>query len=360
MREQFTAAHLGIEMGQALFRLSAASLFALYLALVHFSGWRQISVSLALIVSAYLCFAVVWVAVVRFALLRFRKRFSVSVLLDQALFAFAFFTGGDVLAPVAWAPISVSLGYGLLGGSFYARFAALLGAALMSIAFAMSPFWAGIPFISAGIVLATVIIPWHGALLAEQIGKSRKDIQRRAAALEVASKTDSLTGALNRAGFSAELGELVNRTARTGEMSAVMLLDLDGFKAVNDSAGYALGDDVLKEVARCLQKGLRASDKVGRIGGDEFGIVVLHLINEEDAEWLAYKVLRAIEDIRIPDQPDLRITGSIGIQVLPDQDCESVESVLAAADRLMYSAKKCGKNQYRASNDSALWTQKVS
>lgn len=356
MREQFPAALRGIEMGQVIFRLATACLFGVYLVFLHLSGARQVGVGLALLVAVYASFALAWTAVVHFGMLRLRTRFSTSIVLDQGLFALAFFFGGDLLAPVLWAPTSVSLGYGLLGGSFYARFAALLGAALMALAFAWSPDWSEVPLLSTGIVLATLIVPWHGSMLAEQIGRSKKEIQRRALAFEIASKTDSLTGALNRAGFEKELDAVLQRTARTGEMSGVMMLDLDGFKEVNDSAGHAIGDAVLKEVVRCLQKGLRASDRIGRLGGDEFGILVLHLINEEDAEWLAYKVLRAIEDIRIPEHPDMRITGSIGIQVLPDPACDTVDAIVAAADRLMYAAKDAGKNQYRSSTESGLWT----
>lgn len=360
MRDQFAAARRGIEMGQVLFRFAAACIFAACLLLVHFSGWRPVGTGLAAVVGAYLLFSAGWLAVVRFSLLRFRKRFTMSIVLDQSLFALAFSLGGDLMAPVLWAPVSVSLGYGLLGGSAYARFAAVLGASLMAFAFVLSPYWSGEPLLSAGLVLATLIVPWHSALLAAQISKSKKEVQRRAAEFELASKTDSLTGALNRAGFMAELEKLLERTSRTGEMSAMMLLDLDGFKAVNDTAGHPAGDEVLREVVRTLQKGLRASDKVARIGGDEFGILVLHLINEEDAEWLAYKVLRAIEDIRIPGYPDMRITGSIGIQVLPDASCEGAQAVIAAADRLMYAAKNAGKNQYRTSCDSETWARAAS
>lgn len=359
MRRQFATARLGIQMGQALFRLCAASLFGLLLALLHYSGMRPVDAGAATIVAAYLCFALGWVAVVRLSLLRFKTRMIISIVLEQTLFAAAFFKGGELLAPMLWAPVSVALAYGLLGGGNYARFAALLGAAALSLAFAMSPFWRGMPLIAAGIVLATVLIPWHAARLAEKIRKSRKEIQRRAAALEAASKTDALTGALNRAGFAAELGALIG-SEEAGGMSAMMLLDLDGFKDVNDSAGHAAGDELLKEVVRRLRKALRASDRIGRIGGDEFGILALHLVNEEDAEWLAYKVLRAIEAIRIPTRPELRITASIGIQSLPDPACADIESTMEAADRLMYAAKRSGKNQYRTSADASAGEARVS
>lgn len=127
-----------------------------------------------------------------------------------------------------------------------------------------------------------------------------------------------------------------------------MLLDLDGFKAVNDAGGHAGGDAVLKTVTQCLQQSLRASDKVGRIGGDEFGIIACDVSQSSDAEWLAAKLLKAIENIRLARYPDIRVTGSIGIHPLT---AERIETLLETTDRLMYEAKRAGKNQFRSAFD---------
>jgi diguanylate cyclase (GGDEF)-like protein len=179
-------------------------------------------------------------------------------------------------------------------------------------------------------------------------------LHQRAIALEAATRTDPLTGVLNRAGFDVSLARMLGNTDSDGRISAVMLLDLDGFKAVNDIAGHNAGDEVLKQVAHSLRQSLRTSDDIGRIGGDEFAILAHNLVAPEDAEWLAYKILQSIETLRIAGHAEIRISGSIGICIHPDPESTSVEELMANADRLMYQAKRSGKNQYRASFGSAL------
>ncbi|GIZ51548.1 GGDEF domain-containing protein [Noviherbaspirillum aridicola] len=341
----------GLEMGLVVYRLCMASLFAFYLLVFHVWGKRSIGTELIALVALYLAYAAVWIAVVRLPLLRLKTRMRTAIFLDQTLLAFALWLDGELIAPIFWAPIAVSLGCGLIGGTFYAKAASAYAAALLTIAFSTSPFWQSLPLIAAGIILATVLLPWHAALLAEHIARGRKDIQRRAAAFELASKTDSLTGVLNRAGFLAALEEQAEK-CRQGQAAAVlMLLDLDGFKAVNDAGGHAGGDAVLRAVTRCLQQSLRASDKVARIGGDEFGIIACNISDAGDAEWLAAKLLQAIEGIRVEGSPDVRVTASIGIHPL---SAISLDALLETTDRLMYEAKRAGKNQFRSSFDQRV------
>lgn len=360
MRETgFKTLHLGVEMGQMLFRLFSALLFVLYLAGMQVFGVRRVDVDLVLLAIVFVASAAAGVAIVRLSLLKFKNRLRVAIIVDQILLALALYAGGDLMAPVLWAPIGVALGCGLLGGASYAKAASAFGATLMAVAFTLSPFWSAVPLISTGIVLATILIPWHWALLAEQIIDSRNEMRRRAAAFEAASKMDSLTGVLNRAGFLGELDDYHRKTAGRGIKGALLLLDLDGFKAVNDVGGHALGDSLLKEVAQRLRQCLRASDCIGRLGGDEFGILACNLGGEQDAEWLAYKVLHTIEAIRLPGHGELQVTGSIGIRVLPAPQEMQIAELLEEADRLMYEAKKAGKNQYRTSFEPTLQSQQA-
>ena len=130
-------------------------------------------------------------------------------------------------------------------------------------------------------------------------------------------------------------------------MSAVLLLDLDGFKAINDACGHAAGDEVLKMVAASLTDCVRISDKVARLGGDEFGILLRHVTNERSVELVVEKILGAITGIVTP-RNDLRLGASIGVCVLPHPDLHTYDDILKAADRLMYEAKAAGKHQYRS------------
>lgn len=337
-----------LEKSLVIFRLGMVLLFALYLTALHVSGRRDIPTTLLYLLAAYLAYAFIWVVVVRAPLLRLMTRIRAAILIDQTLLALALWLDGELVAPVFWAPIAVALGCGLLGGTFYAKAASVYGATLLTLAFTASPFWRSLPLVALGVVLATIVLPWHAAILAEHISRGRRDIQRRAAAFELASRTDSLTGVLNRAGFLTALEAQAEKCRESGATAVLMLLDLDGFKAVNDAGGHAGGDAVLKTVTQCLQQSLRASDKVGRIGGDEFGIIACDVSQSSDAEWLAAKLLKAIENIRLARYPDIRVTGSIGIHPLT---AESIETLLETTDRLMYEAKRAGKNQFRSAFD---------
>ncbi|MFC7513858.1 GGDEF domain-containing protein [Herbaspirillum sp. GCM10030257] len=345
---------LDIEVGQVLFRLMIASGFGLYLGVMHFALHVYVRPALFILFFGFLCFSLAWVWLVKRSLLRLKLRLAISILVDQSVLAAATLTGGDMIAPVLWGPISVAVGCGLIGGTFYAKAAALLGSLLMAFAFMLSPFWSSVPLVSLGVVLATLIIPWQVALVSEQITQGRKELRQRAIALEAATRTDPLTGVLNRAGFDVSLARMLENTSSDGKISAVMLLDLDGFKAVNDIAGHNAGDEVLKQVAHSLRQSLRTSDDIGRIGGDEFAVLAHNLVAPEDAEWLAYKILHAIETLHIAGHAEIRISGSIGICIHPDPESTSVEELMANADRLMYQAKRSGKNQYRTSFGSAL------
>jgi len=350
---------LSVETGQALFRLAVACGFGLYLGFVYIVLHRQVEPALFFLFFGFFCFSVGWVWLVKRALLRLKLRLTLSILIDQAVLCAATVLGGDLVAPVLWAPISVSIGCGLVGGAYYAKVASVLGGLLMALAFMLSPFWSSVPLVSIGVVLATLVIPWQAALVSEQITRARKELQRRAIALETASRTDPLTGVLNRAGFDASLSRMLRSDSDQGGVSAVMLLDLDGFKAVNDIAGHHAGDEVLKQVADTLRKSLRTADSIGRIGGDEFAVLAHKLAAPKDAEWLACKILHAMEALRIAGYPELRISVSIGICIHPDPACASVDELMAHADRLMYQAKRSGKNQYRASFEPAIFTREA-
>lgn len=348
---------LHIESGQAAFRLLVVCVFILYALVAVFFLPLKPNVPLLVLLGVYFCFALGWMFVCSHAVFRLKSRLNASILVDQATIASAMLIGGEFLAPVWWAPISVSIGCGLVGGIYYAKLASLLGAGMVALACMLSPYWQGVPLLSIGVVLAILVIPWQAALVSEQIARGRKELQRRAQALETASKTDSLTGVLNRAGFDEALACVLKDT---NTICAVMLLDLDGFKAVNDAAGHQAGDELLRLVAQRISHSLRDSDRIARIGGDEFGILACGLHAADDAEWLACKVLQAIAAVCIPGHAGLRITGSLGICIHPDACMTTPALVMERADRLMYDAKRAGKNQYRTSFDPKRPRRKAS
>lgn len=163
----------------------------------------------------------------------------------------------------------------------------------------------------------------------------RRRTQRR---LERLAHHDQLTGLPNRMRFSQRLGEAVT-AARAGADGAVLLLDLDLFKRVNDTLGHQAGDDLLTQVARRLRQTVRSDDSVARLGGDEFAIVLAAVRGPDEARSAAERILATIrQPFPIGGQP-VTISGSIGI-VLLHADAPSADVVMRQVDTAMYRAKR--------------------
>lgn len=157
---------------------------------------------------------------------------------------------------------------------------------------------------------------------------------------------DSLTGLPNRMLLSERINQAMTFTKRLKNMMAVCYLDLDGFKPVNDNFGHSIGDKLLIEVANRMQKCIRESDTVARIGGDEFAILLLNVTNNEECEITVSKILESInEPYIINNIMSINVTASIGITLYP-QDASSSDLLLRHADQAMYLAKESGKNKY--------------
>ncbi|HPH02069.1 MAG TPA: GGDEF domain-containing protein [Spirochaetota bacterium] len=154
---------------------------------------------------------------------------------------------------------------------------------------------------------------------------------------------DSLTELPNRLLFQDRLSHAIDRAKRSGNSVALLFLDLDGFKEVNDTCGHAAGDKLLVLMARRLLDTVRDNDTVARLGGDEFAVILEEIQNQEVVVDIGKRILAAIgEHARVEDY-DVSVTGSIGIALWPT-DAEDSADLLVKADRAMYVAKRGGKN----------------
>ncbi|MGB4335653.1 MAG: diguanylate cyclase [Chromatiaceae bacterium] len=160
------------------------------------------------------------------------------------------------------------------------------------------------------------------------------------------SVTDNLTGTLNRLGAIGRLQELASLATRHGHTFALMMLDLDHFKIINDQYGHATGDEVLKGFTETVRAHIRTSDFLCRWGGEEFLLVCPHL-DLDNADRLAEKLRQAVESVSF--LADIRLTTSIGIAGFkPD---ESVTRLIERADQALYSAKEAGRNRIASAAD---------
>jgi diguanylate cyclase (GGDEF)-like protein/PAS domain S-box-containing protein len=157
---------------------------------------------------------------------------------------------------------------------------------------------------------------------------------------------DPLTGLPNRMLFMDRLKMALAHAKRNKQKLAVMMLDLDHFKNINDTLGHMVGDRLLKEIGLRLTGLLRQSDTISRLGGDEFIILLPEMVRMEDPAEVAEKIINAIQQPFICDSHKLITSTSIGIAIYPD-DCQDMDSLMKNADMAMYSVKAHGRNSYQ-------------
>jgi diguanylate cyclase (GGDEF)-like protein len=215
----------------------------------------------------------------------------------------------------------------------------------------------------ASLALALGALAWLAESRADEL---MEDLQQQKEMFERRAVRDWLTGLANRSLLTECLVQSWERARRHGPRGALLFIDLNDFKLVNDQYGHAAGDQVLREVALRLQDTIRASDLVGRIGGDEFALIVEGAESQNDVAVLAEKVARSVEAPIDLEGAVVNVGASIGIAFYPDRDChfgeritlpsiranlsaphgevdhESVRRLLEKADTAMYTAKRKG------------------
>ena len=162
---------------------------------------------------------------------------------------------------------------------------------------------------------------------------------------------DPLTNLLNRRAFIEKIDLLTKLAKRNKQTFAVLFLDLDNFKLINDSYGHSVGDELLIKVAKILEDSIRESDIIAHIGGDEFVIVLTDIVDANSVEQVGAKLLKSVAKNFQIGHHNCNVTASLGIALYPDDATES-ETLLQYADAAMHEAKKLGKNRYQFFNSS--------
>ena len=266
--------------------------------------------------------------------------FTLRVSVRRAAAAIAFLVGG--LAITRAPRVARGIGRRVVMVAFFGLGAQQIHFLLLSSTPALrsrfSVYLASLAFVDVVlyVALAMGLVLW---LLEEE----RQATMDASARIERIAYHDSLTGLPNRQLFLNQLEMALHHAHRNGTMAAVLFLDLDRFKIVNDSLGHAAGDTLLQTIAERIKSTVRAEDSVTRLGGDEFAVLASEVIGPDDAVLLAERIIAAVKRPIVVDGQELFVTTSLGISLYP-ADATDPEGLLKTADSAMYRAKAQGRD----------------
>ena len=211
--------------------------------------------------------------------------------------------------------------------------------------------WLGvvIGLFAIGLLIVTLVTAMYDAHLQSRTHSHARRLEAANAKLQYQATHDALTDLPNRVLFMDRLGREIAHAERDGHLFAVLLLDLDRFKQINDSLGHGAGDRLLEEVARRLSGAVREVDTVARIGGDEFLLLIADTRDQSDLAAVAAKIGRALGEPHSVGSAELHTSASIGISMYP-ADGTTGDDLVARADEAMYFAKQSGRNSYQFFN----------
>jgi diguanylate cyclase (GGDEF)-like protein len=318
--------------------MAGATLMGLGISAMHYTGMQAMQMSPAIEYDPWLFAASVVIAfVASFAALwiafRLRQRHSgIAILakLGSATVMGLAITGMHYtgMAAAQFAPDSVCLAVDSTGGMQSATLALAIGSLTL-----------GILVITLGISALDAHYAAHTAKLANSLLTANEQLRNLAL-------YDNLTGLPNRMLLDDRMAQAASQADRAGKSFALMFLDLDRFKPVNDSLGHRIGDELLKGVAKRLTSCIRNADTVARTGGDEFVVVLSDLVAPPDAALVGKKILDELSRPFFIERHELSISCSIGISIYP-RDGKDVATLQVNADMAMYQAKRAGRNSYR-------------
>jgi diguanylate cyclase (GGDEF)-like protein len=202
-----------------------------------------------------------------------------------------------------------------------------------------------------GLLVVTLVTAVYDAHLQSRARTHARRLEAVNAKLQHQATHDALTGLPNRVLFMDRLGREIVHAERDGHRFAVLLLDLDRFKLINDSLGHAAGDRLLVDVAQRLSAGVRDVDTVARTGGDEFLLLIADTCDLSDVAAVAAKICKALSEPLRVNSADVHTSASIGISVYP-ADASGADALIARADEAMYFVKQSGRNAYQFFNRS--------
>lgn len=239
----------------------------------------------------------------------------------------------------------VTIGNGLRYGTRYLYTAMVIGIVSFAAVLGNSAYWREQWGFSAGLLVGLIALPIYFSILLKQLSRQHDELKKLYEQTARYATHDSLTNLPNRKHFHDQLAETIASATRDNRIFTVLYLDLDGFKAINDDLGHAIGDQLIERTARRIELCVRKGDMVARVGGDEF-IVLLQDVASSDISRIVEKIVDSLSKPFLLGEKTLTITTSIGVATYP-HDGADVNALIHNADSAMYEAKRNGKNGYR-------------
>ncbi|MCG8427903.1 MAG: EAL domain-containing protein [Chromatiales bacterium] len=342
------SATVGHEQAQALSRIAVVMVVTLILVGIKLFGgandileWHLISISIVFVLISYAHYRVVCAYQKQFLWRRY-----ITIIADLGLTSYAVFKFG--LPGLGLYPLYlwIIVGNGLRFGTHYLHFATIVGITGFLIACSLSGIFQAQLAIVYGLLVGLVMMPKFFLVMVHRLSEINRALQQKNEETEYAATHDPLTGLPNRFMFHDRLARALKQAKREGSQVAVIFIDLDSFKAVNDNFGHDQGDLLLTQIAHCLKQTVRANDLVARLGGDEFVILLENCGRSNQISAAVEQIFACSGRYYELDCCQTYLSWSCGAAVFPEDGTDS-GTLLKNADTAMYRAKTEGTNQFR-------------
>ncbi len=276
----------------------------------------------------------------------------IGMLADIGMNTYVLYMLGEVGAPFYAIYLWVAFGNGFRYGPRYLYMATVLGVLSFTFVLFENAYWTAHRTMGVGLLIALVMLTMYVASLMRQLRHQNHELKKLYEQMARHATHDSLTRLPNRKHFHEHLAGMIASANQNSWSFAVLYLDLDEFKTINDALGHGVGDQLIENTARRLEQCIRKDDMVARIGGDEF-IVLLQDISAFNVSTVAEKIIEALSEPFVFAGKTLRITTSIGIAMYP-HDGVDANTLINNADSAMYDSKRGGKNGYRFCSSTSI------
>jgi diguanylate cyclase (GGDEF)-like protein len=283
----------------------------------------------------------------------------VGIVADLGITSYGFYMLGPYSGVFYPIYLWVIVGNGLRFGTSYLFFAMGVGFCGLLLAIGYSVYWQGHLSLAVGLLIGLVVLPLFYAVILRELNIANEKLEQQVMDTAYAATHDPLTGLPNRFLFLDRLRKTIDIAKHQKHSVALLFIDLDNFKNINDKLGHTVGDRFLADIGMRIQHILREGDTVSRIGGDEFVCLLTH---NEDTEGAIKAATRLLEELRKSSEIDghrLQSTVSIGISLYPVHG-EDIDIIVHRADTAMYVAKANGGNCYWVYKDSEMVKQRQS